>query len=180
MIITISGLHGTGKSSVGKKINKKLGYDYYSTGQAFRDLAKEHEMSLEEFSDYVENNPQIDEKLDQKVIELAEKGDIVIDSQLGGHLLQDIADFKILLTAPLKIRVKRMSERDGTQYEEKLKETKIREQSEYERFKELYEYDLRDREQLKRIYDLIISTEGISIDEVVHRIMTILKKRTST
>ena len=109
MIITISGLHGTGKSSVGKKIAEKLGYDYYSTGQAFRDLAKEHEMSLEEFSDYVENNPQIDEKLDQKVIELAEKGDIVIDSQLGGHLLQDIADFKILLTAPLKIRVKRMS-----------------------------------------------------------------------
>ncbi|MGV9206028.1 MAG: cytidylate kinase family protein, partial [Promethearchaeia archaeon] len=100
----------------------------------------------------------------------------VIDSQLGGHLLQDIADFKILLTASLKTRVKRMADRDGTPYGEKLEETKIREQSEYERFKELYNYNLRDNEQLQKVYDLIISTEKISIEEVVERIMSTLRK----
>ncbi|MFO8020364.1 MAG: cytidylate kinase family protein [Promethearchaeia archaeon] len=175
MIITISGLHGTGKSSVGKAIANQLNYDYYSTGQAFRDLAEEKGLTLEEFSEYVENNPEIDEQLDKKVLRIAKEGDIVIDSQLGGHLLQDIADFKVLLTAPLEIRVKRMSDRDGTPYEAKLKETKIRERSEYERFKELYGYDLRDKEQLKKIYDLIVSTEGVSKKKVIEKIMAALK-----
>jgi len=32
MIITISGLHGTGKSTAGKLVAKALGLDYYSTG----------------------------------------------------------------------------------------------------------------------------------------------------
>ncbi|MGV9204963.1 MAG: AAA family ATPase, partial [Promethearchaeia archaeon] len=83
MIITLSGLHGTGKSSVGKKIADNLNYDYYSTGQAFRDLAEEKGFSLEEFSEYVEKNPEIDKQLDQRVKNLAKKGNIVIDSQLG-------------------------------------------------------------------------------------------------
>ena len=41
MIITISGLHGTGKSTIGKKLAENLGIRYYSTGQAFRELANE-------------------------------------------------------------------------------------------------------------------------------------------
>ena len=57
MIITISGLHGTGKTTAGKLVAKALGLNYYSTGQAFRDLAKEMEMNLQEFSRYVEKHP---------------------------------------------------------------------------------------------------------------------------
>ncbi|MFX1601030.1 MAG: (d)CMP kinase, partial [Promethearchaeota archaeon] len=121
MIIVISGLHGTGKSIIGKLIAERLGVQYYSTGQAFRDLAHEMNMTLEEFTKYVEKNPKVDQKLDNKIIEIARKGNIIIDSQLGGYILKSIADFKILLTCPLEIRVKRMSERDNTNYEKKLK-----------------------------------------------------------
>ncbi len=154
MILTISGKHGSGKSVIGKKIALALDIKYYSTGQAFRDLAKEMNMSLEEFTKHVENHPNIDRDLDKKIVEIAKKGDIIIDSQLSGHILQNIADFKILLKCPLETRVKRMADRDQTSNEEKLKETMLREKSEQERFKILYDIDLEDN----KIYDLIIET----------------------
>ena len=177
MIITISGLHGTGKSTIGKLIAENLGIRYYSTGQIFRDLAQEMNMTLEEFTKYVEKNPKIDKKLDNKINEIAQKGNIIIDSQLSGHLLKSLANFKILLLCPLEIRVKRMAERDNTNYEKKLKETKLREKSEIERFKSLYGIDLSDQEDLNIIYDLIINTENLTIKEIVEKILTTLEKQ---
>jgi len=176
MIITISGLHGTGKSTIGKLIAEKLGIQYYSTGQAFRDLAQEMNMTLEEFTKYAEKHPKIDEKLDDKIEKIAQKGNIIIDSQLSGHILKTIVDFKILLICPLEIRVKRMAERDNTSYEEKSIETELREKSELERFKNLYDIDLGDQENLKLVYDLIINTENLTIEEIVEIILKTLNK----
>ena len=172
MIITISGLHGTGKSTVGKLVAKALGLDYYSTGQAFRDLAKEMEMNLQEFSRYVEEHPNIDKQLDKKIIKIAEKNNILIDSQLSGHILRNVADFKIHLTCSLETRVRRITDRDQSSYEQKMKETLIRESSELERFKKLYDINLDDLEEIKLFHDLVIDTEGLSIDEIVELIVS--------
>ncbi len=176
MIITISGLHGTGKSTIAKLIAEKLKIQYYSTGQIFRVLALETNMTLEEFTEYVEENPDIDKKLDSKIIEIAQKGNIVIDSQLSGYILKTIADFKILLTCTLETRVKRMSERDSSSYEEKLKETALREKSELERFKRLYNIDLNDQEELSQMYDLVINTENLTVEEILEKILFTLEK----
>ena len=59
--------------------------------------------------------------------EIAKQENIIIDSQLSGFLLKDIADFKIHLVCPIDIRVKRMAARDQTSYKTKLKETTLRE-----------------------------------------------------
>ena len=172
MLITISGLHGTGKSTVAQLLAEKLNLTYYSTGNAFRSLAKEHNMNLEEFSNYVEKNPQIDEELDQKIVEIASENDnLVIESLLSGYLLKKNADYTILLKAPLKVRVQRMMDRDDTNYQEKLKETEFREKSEISRFKELYQIDITDKILQKEIFDIIINTENLSIKEVVSRII---------
>jgi len=176
MILTISGLHGTGKSTIGKKLAKSLGIKYYSTGEAFRDLAKDMNMSLKEFTHYVEENPEIDKQLDKKIIDIAKKGNIIVDSQLSGYILESIADFKILLTCPLETRVKRMAERDLTLYENNLKETLLREKSELRRFKELYNIDLSDNDKIKKMYDLIIDTQNLTIEEVLNRILSSLNK----
>ena len=177
MILTISGLHGTGKSTIGKLISQKLGIRYYSTGQAFRDLAKEKNFTLEEFSYYVEKNPSIDKLLDDKIIEIALKDNIIIDSQLSAYILDSIANFKILLTCPLETRVNRMSERDNSLYEEKLKETLIREKSELARFNKLYSIDLNDQLLRENLYDLIIDTAELTIEEILELIFTALKKK---
>ncbi|MFX0023426.1 MAG: (d)CMP kinase [Candidatus Hermodarchaeota archaeon] len=176
MIITISGLHGTGKSTIAKLIAEKLKLRYYSTGQVFRDLALEMNMTLEEFTKHVEDNPNIDKKLDNKIIEIAQKGNIVIDSQLSGYILKTLADFKILLICSLETRVKRMADRDNDSYEEKVKETLLREKSELERFKRLYAIDLDDQEELNQLYDLIIDTENLTIEEILDKILSFLQK----
>ena len=176
MILTISGLHGTGKSTIGKLVAEKLGIKYYSTGQAFRDLAKETNLTLEEFTEFVENNPDIDKKLDHKIIEIAQKGNIIIDSQLSGYILESIADFKILLICPLEIRVERMTERDNESYDKKLEETTMREKSELVRYKKLYNIDLKDEEKIGKIYNLIINTGNLTVDEVLEQILTAVKK----
>lgn len=175
MIITISGYHGTGKSTIGKLIAEKLEIQYYSTGQAFRDLAQEMKMTLEEFTKFVEENPEIDKKLDNKIVEIAQRGNIIIDSQISGYILKSIADFKILLICPLETRVKRMVERDNTNYEKKLKETKLREKSELERFKRLYQIDLNNEEEITLLYDLVINTETLSIEKILEKILAAIE-----
>ena len=177
MIITISGLHGTGKSSVGRILAEKLGLKFYSTGIAFRELAKEMDMNLGEFTKFVELNNEIDEKLDNKVIKIAKDGNVLIDSQLGGFLLDKIADFKIFLFCPLEIRVKRMSERDNSDFEEKLKETQNREISELERFKLLHNIDLSDMKKIKKVHNIFINTEDYSLEEVVNQILLEIKEK---
>jgi len=172
MIITISGFHGTGKSTIAKLLANKLGILYYSTGQAFRDLAKESNMSLEEYTRFVEKHPDVDKELDNKVVEMAKRGSIIIDSQLSGHILKSIANFKIQLTCSLEERVKRMAMRDQTSIAEKLKETTIREKSELERFKKLYNIDLSDKEFTIAFFDLIIDTELLSIEDIIDKILT--------
>ncbi|MFX1453131.1 MAG: (d)CMP kinase [Promethearchaeota archaeon] len=176
MIITISGLHGTGKSTIGKIIAERLKIQYYSTGRVFRDLAKEMNMTLEEFTKYVEQNPEVDQKLDDKINQIAQQGNVIIDSQLSGYILKSSADFKILLTCPLETRVKRMAERDNIDYEKKLKETKLREKSELERFRSLYGIDLADQKDLNQLYDLIIKTENLTIEEIVEKILSSIEK----
>ncbi|MFX1503971.1 MAG: (d)CMP kinase [Promethearchaeota archaeon] len=178
MIITISGLHGTGKSTIGKLIAEKLGIQYFSTGQAFRELAQEMNMTLKEFTEYAEKNPEIDIKLDNKIIELAHKANLIIDSQLSGYILKSVANFKILLTCSLEIRVKRMAMRDNTSYEQKLEETIMREKSELERYKILYNIDLSNKEEIEKTYDLIVNTENLTVDEILEKIQTFLEKET--
>jgi len=177
MIISISGLHGTGKSTIARKIAEALNYDYYSTGNAFRDKAKEMNMTLEEFTRHVENHPEIDNELDEKIVEIARKGDVVVDSQLSGFLLKSIANLRIILTCPLETRVKRMAERDGSSYNEKMEETIMREHSEAERFKELYSIDLKDVNQIKEAHDVILATEGLPIEQVFKNAMHVIKSK---
>ena len=177
MNLTISGLHGTGKSTIGHQVAEILNLKYYSTGQAFRDLAKKMDMTLEEFTKYVEDHPEIDKELDDKIISIAIQGNVIIDSQLGGFFLEKFVDFKIFLTCPIEIRVKRMTERDNTSYEVKLKETKLREQSELDRFRKLYNIDLSNEKRLNELYDIIINTENLTIEEVVSTIINTIKEK---
>lgn len=176
MIIAISGLHGTGKSTIAKLLAETFGLKYYSTGDTFREFAKKRNLSLEEFSKYVENHPEIDRELDEKTIEKAKENNIIIDSQLSGHMLNSIADFKIHLKCSLESRVKRMTDRDETSFQRKLKETVLRETSELKRYKDLYNIDLSDIDTIYKLHDLVIDTEDLSVEEVLEKIISKLKE----
>ncbi len=170
-VITIGGLHGTGKSSVADRVAREFGLRRVSAGMIFRQLAKEHGMTLERFSRLAEERPEIDRLLDKRIAEEARSGDVVLDGQLAAWMVGDLADLRVLLTAPLETRVHRIAGRDGVDYETALHETVIREESEAERYREFYNIDISDLS----IYDLVINTEKYDLEGVTRVVLVAVR-----
>ncbi|MHA2221166.1 MAG: cytidylate kinase family protein, partial [Candidatus Thorarchaeota archaeon] len=82
------------------------------------------------------------------------------------------ADLKILLTASVENRIRRISERDGTDFEYARRETITREGSEKARYKEYYGFDVSDHS----IYDLIINTDKYDLEEVITIVFTAIEE----
>ena len=108
VVITISGPHGSGKSTIAKEIAKALNLKYVSSGQTFRRLAKEYSCDLEEFSRKCEQDHLIDRKIDQITLDEAKKGDVVLEGQLASWMAKDFTNFSIYVTASLDTRVERI------------------------------------------------------------------------
>ena len=160
--VAISGLHGAGKSTAAKNLAEELGLRYVSAGMVFREMAKERDMNLTEFSDYVEKHPEVDEEIDKRTAQEAERDDALIDARLAAWFAEG-ADIRILLIAPLEERVRRICDREDRPYEEVREETVSRERSEKERFKELYDIDVDDYS----VFDLILNTDQFDEEETV-------------
>ena len=162
-VITIGGLHGTGKSSVADSIAQKFGLRRVSAGVIFRELAKERGLSLEEFSRIAEGDLDIDKLIDDTQKDAAKKGNCIIDGQLAAWMAGDHSDLNILLTAPTQVRIERIADRDGTDFEFAKRETIAREGSEKARYMEYYKVDISDLS----IYDLILNTGKYDLEGVV-------------
>jgi cytidylate kinase len=157
-VVAISGLHGAGKTTAAKNLAKKFKLRYVCAGSVFRQLAKERGMTLGEFSRYAERHPDIDRMIDRRTAEAAKEDNVLIDARLAGWMVKN-ADVKILLTAPLEVRARRISRREKRGYEEVLRETTTRERSEAKRFKKLYGIDVNDHSP----FDIVLNTERLSI-----------------
>ena len=173
LVVALAGLHGTGKSTQARKISEAFNLNYISIGMIFRELAQKKNMDLKAFSEYSESHPEIDQELDDLIVQKAKEGNVIIDSQLAAWKSKEHADIKIILTAPLEIRVQRIAERDQTSYEDALSETLKREESEKKRYLKLYGIDIDD----KKIYDLILNTESLSIEEVFEKLKKAIEEK---
>ncbi|MFW5912490.1 MAG: (d)CMP kinase [Candidatus Hadarchaeota archaeon] len=160
--VAISGLHGTGKTTAAKALADIFDLRYVSAGSVFREMAKEKDMDLKEFSRYVEKNPELDRELDERTAEESREDDVLIDARLAGWMAEG-ADFRILLTAPLEVRVKRISRREDRPFDEVMDETVSRERSEKERFKDLYDIDVDDYS----VFDLVLNTGKFNKDGMI-------------
>jgi cytidylate kinase len=154
MRITISGLPGSGTSTLAKNLAKKFNLTVVSAGDTFRKLAKQHNMSLEEFGCLAAENPDIDRKLDEEQQRIAQNRDnIILEGRLTGHLTTN-ADLKIWLKAPLEIRAERIAHREGKTTNQAMEEIQTREACEAQRYKKYYNIDINDLS----IYDIILDT----------------------
>ena len=122
--ITISGTPGSGKSTVAKILEKKLSLKYVYSGDIFRDMANEHNMSLEEFGKYCEKHKEIDEKLDDHQLEILKKGKVILEGRISGWIAyrNNIPTFKIWLDADLDTRAKRIVKRENGDLEKRKQE----------------------------------------------------------
>ncbi|KKW25039.1 MAG: Cytidylate kinase [Candidatus Kaiserbacteria bacterium GW2011_GWC2_52_8b] len=178
-IITIGGLPGSGKSSTAKGVASMLGYQHFSSGDFWREVAIERGLTMAELSKTAENDPSIDKMIDDTVRNAGAKSDIVIDSRLAFHWIPDA--FKVFLhidphTASQRIfeqmqKVGRVNE-TAESVEQAYNTTLERVQSESKRYHELYGVSYIDESQ----YDLVVDTTRHPLVEVVQIITETYKK----
>lgn len=160
VVVAISGPGGSGKTTAARGLVKKFKLRYVCAGTVFRQLAEERGMTLDKFSKYAERHPNIDRMIDRRTADAAREDNVLIDAHLAGWMAKK-ADVKILLTAPLEVRVKRIAKREKRDYKRILKETTVREESEAKRFKKLYDIDVNDHSH----FDLVLNTGRLSVRE---------------
>ena len=66
MIISISGTPGSGKSTVGEILAKRLGFEHYSMGDFQRSLAQEKGITILELLELEKKDPKLDKRVDEK------------------------------------------------------------------------------------------------------------------
>lgn len=168
MKITISGPIGSGKSTVGKILARDMGYEFFSGGYFFREQAKAHHMTVEEFNLYAEDHPDIDRKQDEMIVDFIRKNDnVVVESRLAGWMCHrnSIEAFKVFLTASFDTRLSRISRREGNR--DRLSTLlRTREESEKRRYLEIYSIDYNSTE----IYDLVINSDNLTAHRVAEQI----------
>ena len=176
LVVTISGLHGTGKTTYARMLAKDFGLRHISAGELFRRIAGERGISIAEFSRIASRNQEIDKIIDEQTKKGAEAGSVIIDGLLASWIAGDLANIKVHLVAPEKIRISRIARRDGIPYKEAKKITLLRERIERERFKRVYNIDIDD----KSIYDLALNTGLLSLEANVEVIRKFIQEYTKS
>lgn len=171
MIITISGLIGSGKTTVCRMLGEQLEHRTVISGHVFREMAKELDLSLEEFGLKAEQDPKYDALIDERMVDIARNdGDLILEGRLAGQMMRrnSIPAFCVFLDAPLDIRTQRVSGREGVDLTAAMHEMSAREASEVLRYRKFYDIDVTDRS----IYDMVIDTGALTPEQVVEMIVS--------
>ena len=73
MRITVSGLPGSGTTSLSRYLAEHHGFTMISAGEVFRQLAREHNMELAAFGRLAEEDPAFDKMIDARQKEIAQR-----------------------------------------------------------------------------------------------------------
>ncbi|MEM2910679.1 MAG: cytidylate kinase family protein [Nitrososphaerota archaeon] len=181
LVICISGLAATGKSTVARKLAKTLNIKYVSGGQALKQLAIERGYKpggedwwekpeglkfLEERS----SNPEFDKLVDAKLLELASKDDVVVDSWILPWLLKD--GYKIWLKASEDERAARLTKRSGLPIDVAKEILKKRDSESKDIYNRLYGISL---ESDLSPFDVVLDTSGLNENEVYRILLSLIK-----
>jgi len=173
IVIIISGMAGTGKSTLAKKIAERYGLNYFSGGDALKQLAMEKGYEPKDngwweseeglkFLEERERDKRFDGKVDDKLLKMANKGNVVLDSWAMPWLFKGEA-FKIWLKASLEVRAERAAKRDLMEAESIIKIIKEKDERTRLIYKNLYGFDF--GVDLSP-FDLILNTDKFNSGEV--------------
>jgi CMP/dCMP kinase len=179
-VICVSGMAGTGKSTLSKKLAKKYNLRYYSGGDALKDLAKQEGYDLSvngwwespvglKFLKERVSDPRFDKCVDDKLLEYAKQGNVLLDSWTMPWLLK--GGYKIWLQASVERRAARVAERDSMTYEQALKVLKEKEANTKAIYKSLYGFVL---DEDLAPFDFVLDTDNLSATEVFEVLCKVL------
>lgn len=169
MLITISGLPGSGKTTVARLLAQRLGLPHIYAGDLYRRAAKERGVSLEEFNTLSEQDHSIDRALDAKMAEYARRGDAVLEGRLAGFIaVQEGTDaLKVFLTASDDVCAQRVAQREQRDWQAVLDLNRARQRSDAMRYHVIYGFDLHETS----IYDLILNSDNQTPEALAEQIL---------
>jgi cytidylate kinase len=172
IVICICGMAGTGKSTLAKKLAQKYGLKYYSGGDALRGLAAEkgYDSSLNgwwesaeglRFLELRKSNPSFDKAADEKLLEYAAQGNVLLDSWTMPWLIK--GGFKIWLAASVEKQAERIAQRDKMTVEDAMQALKEKEARTKAIYKQLYGFALGEDFSP---FNLVLDTDNLGAEEV--------------
>jgi cytidylate kinase len=169
LLITISGLPGSGTSTVGKRVASRLHLAHVDGGTIFRQLAVDSGRSLAEFSAYAETHPEVDLALDTRLAARGREGDVVLESRLAGWIAtnEGLDALRVWISCAEEVRAARVARRDDLVVDAAEGANRLREASERTRYLAYYGIDLSDL----TIYDLVVDSSTTGPDELATQIV---------
>jgi cytidylate kinase len=172
IVVCISGMAGTGKSTLAKKLARKYKLRYYSGGDALKELAKDEGYDPSSrgwwespeglsFLKKREKNLKFDKAVDNKLLEYAQQENVLLDSWAMPWLLK--TGFKIWLVASEEKRAERIAKRDKIAVKEALQVLKEKEARTKAIYKKLYGFRLGEDFEP---FNLVLDTDNLDAGEV--------------
>jgi cytidylate kinase len=182
--IIISGLPAVGKTTVAKTIASKFNLKHYSGGDVLKEMAiaKGYKVSGSDWWDTEQgikflserkSNSGFDKQVDEQLLQVAGKGDVVITSYTLPWLADDAVKF--WLKGSRESRARRMANRDNIQYERALQIISMRDEENKQLYMKLY--SIRFGDDLS-VFDYVLNTDQLSVDGVLDITNTIVKHLT--
>lgn len=172
MLVTISGLPGSGTSTVARAVAEALGIPRLDGGTVFRTMAAEAGASLVEFGARAEQDPAIDLELDARLADAARAGDVVLESRLAGWIAtnEGVAALRVWIACDEAERARRVAGRDDLDLDAAIATNRTREASEATRYREYYGIDIADL----GAYDLVLDSTDTPPASLVRSILEAL------
>ena len=172
IVICIAGLAGCGKSTVAKRLAEKYGLRYLSGGMALKELAikmgyKSHGRGWWETSEGVKflehrlKDSKFDKQVDEQLLKWAKRGNVVLDSWTMPWLFK--GGFKIWFEASLKVRARRLAERDDLSIKEAVKAIKEKDEKTRRIYYDVYGFNLGEDFSP---FNLILDVNHLDAEEV--------------
>jgi len=188
MLIIISGFAGSGKSSLADSLGKKLGLKVVHASSILRQMSMQgvdalKDASPEKIKDWWESKEaqefmkkrqedgSLDRALDEKLLEIAKQGNVILDSWTMPYLYKGDA-YKVWLNASAEVRAKRVALRDNLDYNGVLAKIKARDAETKSLYERLYNFKMGENLET---FDLVVDTDNLSQQEVFEIISEKLK-----
>ncbi len=189
VLVMVSGFAGSGKSTLADNIGRELGLRVVHASSLLREM-KEKGISVlqsnedpekirdwweseeaKEFMEKRKEDPSLDIALDKKLLEIAQAGNVVLDSWTMPYLYTGKA-FRIWLEASAETRARRVADRDALNYPEVLEKVRMRDEETKALYKRLYNFEM--GKNLGQ-FDLVLFTDNMTQAQVLAKALEKLK-----
>jgi cytidylate kinase len=169
LLITISGLPGSGTTTVSRLVADALELARVPGGEVFRQLAAEAGLSLAEFGVLAQSQPEIDRELDDRLEAHAREGGCVIESRLAGWIATraGLLAVRVWIDCDEAVRAERVAAREGSTPGQAREDNAARSDLERTRYRTFYDIDLDDRST----YDLVLDSTSAAPEALADRIV---------